>query len=82
MSTQNLEGRREKIVVDTQLLESIITDSGKKRTFLADKIGISVQSLKLKIDNKSDFKSSEVMSLCRELGITKLADKEKIFFKE
>lgn len=67
-------------MVDTQILESIINDSGKKRTYLADKIGISVQSLKLKIDNKSDFKSSEVMSLCQELGITRLADKERIFF--
>lgn len=67
-------------MVDTQMLESIINDSGKKRTYLADKIGITVQSLKLKIDNKSDFKSSEVTSLCQELGITKLTDKERIFF--
>lgn len=68
-------------MVDTQMLESIISDSGKKRTYLAEKIGISVQSLKLKINNKSDFKLSEVSDLCQELGITKLADKEKIFFK-
>lgn len=68
-------------MVDTQMLETIINDSGKKRTYLAEKIGISVQSLKLKIDNKSDFKSNEVMGLCQELGITKLTDKEKIFFK-
>jgi DNA-binding Xre family transcriptional regulator len=68
-------------VVDTQLLEDIISESGKKKTYLANQIGISVQNLRMKISNKSDFKSNEVAILCQELGITRLTDKEKIFFK-
>lgn len=68
-------------MVDTQLLESLISSSGKKKSYLADQLGISIQSLKLKIDNKSDFKTNEVAVLCRELDITRLTDKEKIFFK-
>lgn len=68
-------------MVDTQLLESLIASSGKKKSYLADQLGISIQSLKLKIDNKSDFKTNEVAVLCRELDITRLTDKEKIFFK-
>jgi len=68
-------------LVDTQLLESLIASSGKKKSYLADQLGISIQSLKLKIDNKSDFKTNEVAVLCRELDITRLTDKEKIFFK-
>lgn len=69
-------------MVDTQLLEDAISDSGKKKSYLADKIGISVQNLRLKMNNKSIFKSNEVAILCEELGITKLTDKEKIFFKK
>ena len=69
-------------MVDTLVLEGIISDSGKKKTYLADKIGISVQNLRLKMNNKSEFRSNEVDVLCQELGITRLTDKEKIFFKK
>ena len=69
-------------MVDTQYLESIISESGKKKSYLASKIGCSIQSLRLKITNKYDFTSSEVDGLCSELGITKLTEKEKIFFKK
>ena len=68
-------------MVDTQMLEEIISRTGIKKSYLADKIGITVQSLRLKINNQSDFKSNEVSILCQELGITRLTDKEKIFFK-
>ena len=68
-------------MVDTLMLEDIISSTGKKKTYLADKIGISVQSLRMKMSNQSDFKSNEVAILCQELGITRLTDKEKIFFK-
>lgn len=79
--TQNIEERTVNLVVDTQMLEGIISASGKKKSYLASKLGISVQSLKLKIDNKFDFKTTEVSILCQELDITRLTDKEKIFFK-
>lgn len=69
-------------MVDTQLLESIIDSSGLKKGYLADKLGISIQNLRLKINNKSDFRSGEVITLCKELGITRAADKEKIFLKQ
>lgn len=68
-------------MVDTLMLESLITESGKKKSYLAEQMGITIQSLKSKIDNKSDFKTNEVAVLCRELDITRLTDKEKIFFK-
>lgn len=68
-------------MVDTQLLDNAINESGLKRSYLADKLGISVQSLRLKMNNKYDFRSNEVITLCQELNITKLTDKEKIFFK-
>lgn len=69
-------------MVDTQYLEKIILDSGIKKTYLADKIGISIQNFRLKCQGKLDFKISEANVLCEELGITKLSEKEKIFFKK
>ena len=34
----------------------------------------------MRCTNKYDFKSSDIDTLCYELGISKLTDKEKIFF--
>lgn len=81
MSTQYLVGKEDNSVVDTQILEDLIASTGKKKTHLANRLGISVQNLRLKIQNKSDFRSNEVAILCQELGISRLSDKEKIFFK-
>ena len=69
-------------MVDTQNLESIIANSGKTKTYLARKQERSIQNLNLKIKNESIFRSDEVEILCSELGITRLSDKEKIFFKK
>jgi len=69
-------------LVDTQLLEDWIEKSGKRKSYLAEKVGCSIQALRMKVTNKSDFRSSEVDTLCTELGITRLTDKEKIFFKK
>lgn len=69
-------------MVDTQILEKVIFDSGKKKTYLADCLGITIQTLRNKILGKSDFTMREVDILCEELNITKLSDKEKIFNKK
>lgn len=67
-------------MIDTQYLEEKIAASGKTKTHLASKMGISIQSFRLKAKNKYDFTLSEVNTLCDELGITKLSEKERIFF--
>jgi len=69
-------------MVDTQYLEEVIKASGKTKTHLANKMGMSIQSFRLKCQNKFDFTTSQVDVLCTELGITKLTEKEKIFFKK
>jgi DNA-binding Xre family transcriptional regulator len=69
-------------LVDTQHLENIIKEKGIKKSYLAEKLGISIQSLRLKINNISDFKNTETDTMCKELGITSLVLKEKIFFKK
>lgn len=69
-------------MVNTQLLESAIVKSGKKRSYLAEKCKCSVQALRLKIKGEYDFSSTQIDTLCKELGVTSLVEKEKIFFKK
>ena len=67
-------------MVDTQYLEEKIRASGKKKEHLAQMCGITRQSLTSKLKNKSAFTVDQVSVLCRELGITKLSEKDRIFF--
>ncbi len=69
-------------MVDTILLEEQIDKSGKKKSYLAEKCGCSIQALRLKIKGEYDFTNTQTDILCCELGITDLAIKEKIFFKK
>ena len=69
-------------MTDTQYLEKLIVESGKKKSYLAKKIGCSRQYFRMKCNNEAPFTVVEVNILCEELNITKLSEKEKIFFKE
>lgn len=69
-------------MTDTQYLEKLIVESGKKKSYLAEKIGCSRQYFRMKCNNEAPFTVAEVNILCEELNITKLSEKEKIFFKE
>lgn len=67
-------------MVNTEMLEERIAQSGKTKSFLAEKIGCTIQTFRNKCINNTEFKVSEVNILCDELSITRLTDKEKIFF--
>ena len=67
-------------MTDTVALKRIIKRTGLKYGFIASELNITYQGLKNKIENINEFKTSEVDTLCKLLGITKLHDKEKIFF--
>lgn len=67
-------------MVNTELLEDAIRRSGKRKQYLADKIGCTIQSFRMRCTNRYDFKSTDIDVLCAELGITKLTEKERIFF--
>lgn len=69
-------------MVDAELLEQKIIESGKKIGYLAEKLGISRQYFRMKCKNKADFTNRETDILCDELSITTLTEKEKIFFKK
>lgn len=67
-------------MVNTQYLEEKIVLSGKKKEYLAEKCGITRQAFFRKCNNLNYFKANEIKILCEELSITKLNEKEAIFF--
>jgi hypothetical protein len=66
-------------MTNTSLLEQYIEKSGYKKSYLAKQLGLTSYGLTLKINNKSEFKASEMTILCRVLKIG-AKDKEAIFF--
>ena len=69
-------------MTNSELLRTIIEEKGLKLKYVAQKIGLTPHGLSLKIDNASEFKSSEIKALCELLGINDLNDREAIFFAE
>lgn len=67
-------------MVNTEKLNMKIKDSGKTKTHLAKKAGISLTTLRSKINNLYPFNSDEMEVLCNELDIKALTEKESIFF--
>lgn len=66
-------------MVNTQYLEEKIDASGKKKDFLAKKCGLSRTALYNKINGKNEFSESQASVLCKELGITTIEERRKIF---
>lgn len=67
-------------MTDTKLLEFWIAKSGKKKKFLAEKVGLSYAGFRNCCINKAEFTASQIDILCEELGITRLTDKEAVFY--
>lgn len=69
-------------MTNTKLLNEKIAESGLKLSFIADQMGISRSALWKKINNKSPFNQYEIEKLCKILKITKLSEKNDIFFAQ
>lgn len=67
-------------MTDTVRLKDLIQKSGYKKKYLAEQLGITTFGLDKKINNVTEFKASEIDSLCKLLGIKTLSEKERIFF--
>ena len=67
-------------MTDTDRLKKAIEDSGMKISGILEKMGIkSYQTLQAKIENKQEFKASEIAKLCEILHFN--ADQmNEIFF--
>lgn len=67
-------------MTDTALLEKKIKESGKKKGYLAAKCGLSRAGFRNCELNKAEFTASQIDTLCEELKITSLQEKDVIFF--
>lgn len=66
-------------MINKELLEKYIEDSGYKRIYIAKKLGITAYGLALKISGKHDFKATEIKILISLLGI-EIQKAKEIFF--
>ncbi|MDO4647931.1 MAG: hypothetical protein Q4B26_04710 [Eubacteriales bacterium] len=67
-------------MTNTKALKELINEKGMKLKFVADYLGISAYGFALKLNNKQEFKTSEVQALCELLEIDSLKKKEELFF--
>lgn len=67
-------------MTNTKLLDQLIAESGKKKSYLAKKCGLSLAGFRNCCINKAEFKVSQVDILCAELNITSLKVKQAVFF--
>ncbi len=63
-----------------ELLEKKISDSGYKKKYIAEQLGLTYAGFQKKVKNTNDFTSTEIAKLCSLLNITSLTEKDKIFF--
>lgn len=66
-------------MTNAKLLVEYVEKSGLKRSYIAKQMGISAYSLSLKINNLSEFKASEIDTLCKLLDIN-IEERMAIFF--
>lgn len=67
-------------MTNTLALKSLISNKGLKMKYVAEYLGLSAYGFQLKVENKQEFKTSEVTALCDLLNIDSLMEKENIFF--
>jgi len=67
-------------MTDSELLISTITECGISQSEIARELGITRQGLWKKINNRSEFKQSEIEKLARLLNLD-FELNSKIFFK-
>ena len=67
-------------MTNSEALRELINAKGLKLKFVAEYLGLSPYGFNLKMQNKQEFKTSEVAALCELLEIESLEEKERIFF--
>jgi hypothetical protein len=67
-------------MTNTTLLEEYIEKSGKKKKYLAEKVGLSLAGFRNCCTNKAEFTARQIQILCDELDITSLEELYAIFF--
>lgn len=65
-----------------KLLEEKIQQSGLKKGFIAEKIGVTPNTLTALINNNAEFKASQIVAMCQVLNIQDDAEIKAIFFAQ
>lgn len=66
-------------MTDTLKLKAAIMESGMNQERLAELLGMTSATFNYKVNNKSEFKASEIKKLCEVLKITEV---NTIFFAD
>lgn len=69
-------------MTNTELLEKIIKESGKKKGYLAEKAGMSAAWLRACIYNEGEFRESQMHALAQELNIEDPPTFMAVFFAQ
>ena len=67
-------------MVDTELLEQKIAESGKKKGYLAKVCNLSRAGFRNCMTNKAQFTYAQVKRLCKEIGVYSAKEEKAIFF--
>lgn len=66
-------------MVDTKVFLDVVKDNGMTLSGVAKKMGMSYVSLYRKTRNVTPFRISEIEMVCRIVGISTKAERERIF---
>lgn len=68
-------------MTDKNLLYYFVKRAGFKNKDVAKAIGVTQSGYTLKISNKSDFRQSEIKTICDLLGLT-AEERDRVFFSK
>ena len=63
-----------------ELLDRKIEESGLRRAFIYESLGITRSAWSHKRHGRTEFTAAQIQTLCEILHITRLSEKEHIFF--
>lgn len=67
-------------MTNVKLLQEKIRQSGLKKGYIAMKMGIAPNTFTALLNNKTEFKASQIRAICHVLNITDDAEIRAIFF--
>ena len=69
-------------MTNRELLEEKIRRSGLKKGYIAEKLGVTPSTFSALLNNKSEFKASQISIICKLLNIQDDAEVKAIFFAQ
>ena len=67
-------------MTNTEKLNRLIRERGLKKVYLAKKVGLTPAGFYNCVNNRAEFKASQILTLCELLGVDDPAQREALFF--